>query len=128
MRSVDSPSEIIDQGEADAYAQWFYDRLDPLTHVQAYCRNLHMRFLCGAEDSHVPADGAQRFRDAFSGKAGMAEVTVDLVSGLGHMAAARDDALYDSARDWLTADVGLIRRGSNPRTRTGLRYMSGPLL
>jgi uncharacterized protein len=64
MRDLADPSSVLPQGKADAYARWFYERLDPLTHVEAYARGPAIAFECGADDTHVPADGAQRFRAA----------------------------------------------------------------
>ena len=38
--------------------------MDPLTHWETYRRRPAIAFECGAEDRHVPPDGALRFRDA----------------------------------------------------------------
>src|SRR5215204_3918657 len=38
MRDLADPSSVLPQGKADAYARWFYERLDPLAHVEAYAR------------------------------------------------------------------------------------------
>jgi len=48
----------------DAYARFFYDYLDPLTHLSAYAHRPAILFACGREDQHVPPDGAQRFQAA----------------------------------------------------------------
>jgi hypothetical protein len=34
---------VLPQGQADAYARWFYDHLDPLTHLDAYARGPRLR-------------------------------------------------------------------------------------
>jgi dienelactone hydrolase len=103
MHDLADPSRVLPQGEPDALAQWFYDRLDPLTHLDAYARAPAITFECAADDTHVPAEGAQRFqaalRDAFP-TAGAA-VRVNLHAGLGHLEGARDAALADDALDWL---------------------------
>ena len=88
---------VLDQGEADGYAQWFYDALDPMTHVDAYRRDVAVRFLCGARDLHVPAEAALPFRDTLG-----EHVRVELFDGLDHLDAARDERLYTAALEWLT--------------------------
>jgi dienelactone hydrolase len=64
MRGFEDPSTPLDQCNADAYGQWFYDHLDPLTHLDAYARGTWIAFECGGDDFHMPADGALRLRDA----------------------------------------------------------------
>jgi dienelactone hydrolase len=95
------PPAPIDQGEADAYAQWLYDQLDPITHLERYRRPLPILFACGAEDRHVPPDGALRFRDALP----EGRVEVELAPGLGHGKAAFDRNLIELCVDFL-ADAG----------------------
>jgi len=53
----------IAPGEPDAYAQFFYDRFNPLTHLEAYQRHTAISFECGAEDRHVPPEGVLRFQE-----------------------------------------------------------------
>jgi len=50
-------------GEPDSYAQYFYDQFDPLTHLEAYRRRPAISFECGADDRHVPPQGALRFQE-----------------------------------------------------------------
>jgi uncharacterized protein len=60
-RDADAGEEhvLLDQGEADRYAQWFFDALNPVTHLDAYERDVAIAFLCGAADLHVPAGGGR---------------------------------------------------------------------
>ncbi len=80
------PGMNIPPGTPDADAQAMYDRLNPLTHLSAYARCPAITFECGAQDDHVPPDGAARFREALSTLApGCAEnVRVVLHEGIGH--------------------------------------------
>jgi len=55
---------LVGPGKPDAYARWLYEHVDPLTHVGAYSHRPAMTFECGADDDHVPPDGALRFREA----------------------------------------------------------------
>jgi len=96
MRELFSDA-LLDQGEADRYAQWFYDQLDPITHVDAYRRDVAIKFLSGAEDRHVPAEAAYRFHSLLGER-----VTVDLFDDLDHLAAAQDERLSVAALNWLT--------------------------
>ena len=94
---------LVAQGEPDAYARWLYERLDPFTHLDAYARGPSIAFECGADDTHVPPDGALRFRDALRARhPGAAErVRVTLHPGLDHLPAARSDALAQRCLAWL---------------------------
>jgi hypothetical protein len=97
-----TPSRILEQGEADAYARWFYERLDPLTHVEAYAPGPAIAFECGADDIHVPADGTQRFRaalhEAYPNAAERVRVTVH--AGVGHIDGGRSEALLRRCLAW----------------------------
>jgi dienelactone hydrolase len=64
MQTLGEDHVLLDQGEADRYAQWFFDALNPVTHLEAYERDVAIAFLCGAADLHVLAEAAARFRTA----------------------------------------------------------------
>jgi dienelactone hydrolase len=105
MHGFDDPEKPLPQGEADAYAQWFYDHLDPLTHLDHYAHGPAMSFECGQEDFHVPADGALRFQAALAAAhphaAGRVRVTVH--PGIGHLGAIRDGGLHQRCLQWFTS-------------------------
>jgi dienelactone hydrolase len=100
MRDIQEPDRLVDPGEADAYAQFFYDRIDPYSHPAHYAHCPAMTFECGALDTHVPPDGALRFKGALQ------EVylhcpdrlRVNLHAGMGHVSA--DPALWRNCVDW----------------------------
>jgi dienelactone hydrolase len=78
---------LVGPGKPDAYAQWLYDRINPLTHADAYAHRPAITFECGADDDHVPPDGAQRFREAllagpYAGSPG--RIRVGLHAGIRH--------------------------------------------
>ena len=56
--------QLVPSGRADAYAQFFYDRINPITNLTGYAHCPAITFECGAEDDHVPPEGALRFQDA----------------------------------------------------------------
>lgn len=103
MHTVEDEPQLIDQGKADSYAQWFYDRLDPITHLEAYERAVAISFHCGSQDRHVPSEGAQRFRSALVQRdpSVVERVRVTTYEGLSHLDGARDDRLYTDALNWL---------------------------
>lgn len=68
MRMLDDQKVVLDQGEADRYAEWFYDAFDPMTHLDAYRRDLAISFVCGGTRSAR----ARRGRPSFSRHAGRA--------------------------------------------------------
>jgi dienelactone hydrolase len=104
MHGFDNPAELLDQGQPDAYAQWFYDHLDPLTHIERYARRPAIAFECGQDDFHVRADGARRFHDALRSQyPGAAErVRITEHRGLGHLDAVRSPQLHQRCLAWLT--------------------------
>jgi uncharacterized protein len=103
MQTLGEDHVLLDQGEADRYAQWFFDALNPVTHLEAYERDVAIAFLCGAADLHVPAEAAARFRTALCDRDPCAadRVRVELYEGLDHLDAARDERLYSAALEWL---------------------------
>jgi uncharacterized protein len=103
MQTLGEDRVLLDQGDADRYAQWFFDALNPITHLEAYDRDVAIEFLCGASDLHVPAEAALRFRAALRDRAPSAadRVRVELYDDLEHLDAAQDERLYSAAVDWL---------------------------
>lgn len=104
MRDVNNPAIVLPQGVADAYAQWFYDRLDPLTHLDAYAEGPAIAFECGADDAHIPADGALRFQAALAQRhpSTRDRVRVTVHPGLGHISGAQHPAPLRNCLTWLT--------------------------
>ena len=56
--------QLVPAGQADRYAAFFYERINPLTNLAGYKHCPAITFECGAEDDHVPPDGALRFQTA----------------------------------------------------------------
>ena len=56
--------QLVHSGLAGGYAQFFYDHINPLTNLSGYAHCPAITFECGAEDDHVPPDGALRFQMA----------------------------------------------------------------
>jgi dienelactone hydrolase len=103
MQTLGDERVPLDQGEADRYAQWFFDAFNPISHVEAYQRDVAIAFLCGGADAHVPAEAADRFRAALIERdpAAAERVRVERYDGLDHLEAARDERLHDAALEWL---------------------------
>jgi dienelactone hydrolase len=89
-------------GEPDAYAQFFYDRINPLTHLAAYESRPAMSFECGAEDRHVPPEGALRFQEELrkTYREVPNRLRVTLHPGVKH---ASTDPMWSRSLEWLTA-------------------------
>jgi uncharacterized protein len=85
----------------------FFDALNPITHLEAYKRDVAIAFLCGAGDLHVPAEAPDRFRTALRDRDPRAadRVRVDLYEDLDHLDAAQDERLYSAALEWLAPAV-----------------------
>lgn len=104
MRTVGPGPELIEQGEADSYAGWFFETFNPITHLDAYDRDVAIEFQCGSADQHVPAEAAVRFRDALAERDPRvaSRIVVEIHDGVSHLDAARDERFYAAALDWLT--------------------------
>jgi uncharacterized protein len=86
MKDFANPEIDFDQGEPDAYARFFYDRFNPLTHLESYAHLPDITFECGEQDTLVPPDGALRFQEAlksmYGGEAN--RLRVNLHANAGH--------------------------------------------
>ena len=92
-------------GVPDAYARYFYDRIDPLTNVASYAHRPALAFECGALDDRVPPDGARRFVAALAGVYGDAAASrlrLTLHPGVGHESVS---AMMENCLDWLRRHV-----------------------
>jgi dienelactone hydrolase len=89
-------------GKADAYSQFFYDHWNPLTHPDHYRHCPSITFECGAEDHHVPPDGAMRFQSALRDiyRSCPDRLRVTLHPGAGH---TTTDAMWRNCLDWICA-------------------------
>ena len=87
MHDLFEPDRLLPTGTPDRYAQYFYDRFDPLTHLDGYARGPAITFECGEKDTHVPPDGALRFQQALRkhNPEAAARVRVNLIPGLKHL-------------------------------------------
>lgn len=111
MHDPADPSHLLPQGRADAYAQWFYDHLDPLTHLDAYAHCPAIAFECAAGDTHVPPDGALRFRAALAEaypNAGEC-IRVTLHPGLGHIDGAQSAGLTQRCLLWFQPPRAIVQ-------------------
>jgi hypothetical protein len=104
MHAIDDPSRVLPQGDPNPSAQWFYDRLDPISHLDGFAHRPAITFECGGDDAHVPADGALRFQRAFAAAFpdAVEPVRVNLHPGLGHLDGARSPEIMDDCLAWLT--------------------------
>lgn len=100
MCDFGDPPQVMDPGAPDAYARFFYDHLNPLTHLEAYAHRPAITFECGAADRHVPPDGAQRFQAALAAayRESPARLRVNLHPGVGHGVAP---GMWDNSLAWL---------------------------
>lgn len=81
-----------------------YDQLDPLSHPGRYAHAPAITFECGADDTHVPPDGALRFRDTLAQAypAAGEKIRVTLHPGIGHLGGAGSATAADNCLSWLT--------------------------
>jgi dienelactone hydrolase len=104
MHPLDDPTGLLDQGVADAYAQWYYDALNPMSHLFGYDREVDILFVSGGRDHHVPADDALDFRKALIARNPDAagRIRVEVKPAASHVDV--DDGFYQQALDWFTRD------------------------
>ena len=103
MHRLHDPDRLQPLGEPDAYARFFYEHLNPLTHLENYTHGPSIFFECGANDTHVPSDGALRFKVALEQKfpALIDRVRVNIVPGAAHMD-SKKPPFWENALHWLT--------------------------
>lgn len=101
MHTLEDPKRLAEQGKADAYVRWFYNALDPMTHLDRYARRIAITFQSGARDRHVPAADALAFRHALTARFPDADsmINVTIHPDAGHLDI--DDRFYDNAIAWL---------------------------
>ncbi len=89
------------------YAQYFYDHLNPLTHLVAYAHAPAMYFICGEQDTHVPPDGALRFQAALRKVYPVAadHVQMSLLPDMGHLDFLKAQSWWSDCLNWLTRDA-----------------------
>jgi uncharacterized protein len=106
MHDAFDPSKLLDQGTPDHYAQFFYDQLNPLTHLARYSHVPEITFYCGEKDTHVPADGALRFQAALQQAHPSAsnKVSVRYIPGLAHMDVRDRSLWWPACRRSLTSE------------------------
>lgn len=103
MEDAFQPGTPIPPGTPDRYAQFFYDTLNPLTHLRSYAHAPAIYFLCGESDTHVPPDGAVRFQSALRDVAPAAadRIQIDFIPGLRHLDTRDLGRWWPQCCEWL---------------------------
>jgi len=103
MQDLFQPGTLLAPDVPDAYAQYFYDQFNPLTHLSAYAHAPAITFECAANDTHVPPDGAQRFQAALRQSVASAadRIRINLISDTGHMD-TNEPAFWQNCLAWFT--------------------------
>lgn len=94
------PGSFEPPGEPDQLAQTWYDRCNPLTHLEHYRHGVAISFQCGADDQQVPPDGAQRFVAALQASSYAEQperLAIFLQPGIAHQYTA---AMWEEALRW----------------------------
>lgn len=104
MRELQDPSTVLDQGEADRYAQWFADQLDPSRHLDRYTREVAIAFELGQQDFHIPTGNAEQFRARLGELVPDASMRmrIQTYADLDHLGVTTSDAALTAAFTWLT--------------------------
>jgi dienelactone hydrolase len=99
-----NPPELLPPGTPDSYARFFYDRLNPITHLEAFAQRPAITFELGADDTHVPPEAALRFeaalRQRYPDYGDDLRVTLHL--GCGHEVIP---AMWDNCLAWFLAGI-----------------------
>lgn len=98
------PGMNLAPGSADTYAKHLFYRLNPMLHLEAYAHCPAILFECGAQDDHVPPDGALRFQSELqSTYAGCPDkIQVHLHEGVGHFSTPQ---MWQNSLDWFAGRV-----------------------
>ena len=86
-------------GEADTYSEYLFRRYNPMFHLDAYSHCPAITLECGADDEHVPPDGALRFQAALrkTYESCPDKLQVRLHPGVGHQAT---DEMWQNSLAW----------------------------
>jgi hypothetical protein len=108
MRGFAPGADLIDQGLADRYAQWFADQLDPMAHLERYHRGPAISFELGDADHHIPQANARAFVEALRqiDPEAAAGLRIRTYPGLDHFEVTSDEVALRSAIDWLVDGDG----------------------
>lgn len=104
MHDLFAPSRLLPPGTADACAQFFYDHLDPISHAERYHHAPHLQFLTGGNDTHVPPDGAARFKASLDARhpIAAARITITELQDKGHLDFADVDLWWPYLEEFLS--------------------------
>lgn len=104
MKDAFHPGTVLPAGEPDPYAEYFYNCLNPLTNLDHYEDGPPIQFFCGEKDTHVPPEGAYRFKTALGERFPEAadRVKIDLIPGLRHLDSRDDRMWWPDCFEWLT--------------------------
>ena len=91
--------QLVQFRKVEAYAQFFYENINPLTNLNGYAECPAITFECGAEDDHVPPDGALHFQSALEQIyfEQPDRLRVNLHPNVGHQAIP---AMWQNSLDW----------------------------
>jgi pimeloyl-ACP methyl ester carboxylesterase len=108
MHGLGADAPLIDQGEADRYAQWFADALDPIRHLERYLPGTPIAFELGEADHHIPSANAEEFVSALAAirPAAASRIRIQTYAGLDHLGVTTDEAALAAAFGWLTENTG----------------------
>ena len=117
MQDLSRPGTLLPPGEPGAYANFFYHQLNPLTHLPSYSHHPAITFECGANDIHVPPDGALHFQQALRTQNASYEehIQVNLHEGAGHEVT---EPMWKNSLNWFfrwqrfAMERGLENRGT----------------
>lgn len=101
MRRPDGRGEPIDQGDADHYARWFFDMLDPLSNIERYGRDVGLQLQYGGHDEHIKAAMAETFVARLDNVGHCAERDVIVHRGHDHLTGLQATELYRIAATFL---------------------------
>lgn len=103
MTDISDTGCIIDQGPATAQGKWFYEKLNPMNHVESYAHLPQMYFELGAMDSHISPEWSIAFKHTLCRYYPDAcnRIIINLNEGANHLELLQDEAIIDRAIDFL---------------------------
>jgi uncharacterized protein len=101
VRDLRDASVVVDQDEADAYARWYADRLDPSRHLGRYRGRPAIAFELGKADHHIPPENARAFaREVHQADPAPGDrIRIQTYPGLDHLGVTTSDTALTAAAD-----------------------------
>ena len=104
MTDVMDSKKIIEQGNPSNYGQWLYDKLNPMSNLDSFCKPLKLHIELGETDTHINPQWTIAFKKALYENYPEADSNIEIVinEGCNHLSLIQRKSIIDKAIDFMT--------------------------